>query len=236
MSPSSVQAVPLAFLESEGQLVLEPLQVSATSHSPAAARHSVPALPAGCWQTALLPLQVSVVHTLPSLVHAVPFVLNVQVAEQHELTVPLAAPSSHCSEASIAPLPHCVYVTVIRTESTDAVWLPPEVCTAESAAPNPEPLMSDAVHESPHRSEELPYDTKVSVAGQPAMLFLSVVPIVPPFTIRMALSLIVPDVAFLYSHSTWMPWIRLFDGSEKPKPVHFRKWDASLLLENAAVE
>src|SRR5437867_6666136 len=154
--PSSVQAVPAALTTLVGQVVLVPVQLSARSHSLTVARHTVPAFPAGCWQTALLPLQVSVVHTLPSSVHTVPFVLNVQVAEQHELTVPLAAPSSHCSEASVAPLPHCMYVTVIRTESTDAVWLPPEACTAESAAPKLEPLMSDAVHESPHRSEEPP--------------------------------------------------------------------------------
>src|SRR5207247_8479506 len=44
---------------------------SATSHSPAAARHSVPALPAGCWQVSLVPSQVSVVHALPSSVHGV---------------------------------------------------------------------------------------------------------------------------------------------------------------------
>src|SRR3989475_10177960 len=57
---------------SAGHEVLVPVQVSATSHAPAAARHTVPALPAGCWQRALLPLQVSVVHGLPSSVHAVP--------------------------------------------------------------------------------------------------------------------------------------------------------------------
>src|SRR5207249_3218166 len=35
-------------------------------------RHSVPALPAACWQVVLVPSQVSVVHGLPSSVHAVP--------------------------------------------------------------------------------------------------------------------------------------------------------------------
>jgi len=44
-------------------------------HAPATARHTVPALPAGCWQRALLTrLQVLVVHGLPSSVHAVPLV------------------------------------------------------------------------------------------------------------------------------------------------------------------
>src|SRR5205814_9979079 len=46
-------------------------QASATSQTPAAARHSVPALPAGCWQVSLVPSQVSVVHALPSSVHGV---------------------------------------------------------------------------------------------------------------------------------------------------------------------
>src|SRR5437867_12554176 len=43
-----------------------------SSQSPAAARHSVPALPAACWQVVLVPSQVSVVHGLPSSAHAVP--------------------------------------------------------------------------------------------------------------------------------------------------------------------
>src|SRR5437016_959157 len=53
--PSSVQLVPLDLKASLGQLVLVPVQVSATSHSPALARHRVPALPAGCWQVMLVP-------------------------------------------------------------------------------------------------------------------------------------------------------------------------------------
>jgi hypothetical protein len=44
--PSSVQAVPLGFFASAGQLVEVPLHVSAASHSPAAARQLVP-LPTG---------------------------------------------------------------------------------------------------------------------------------------------------------------------------------------------
>src|SRR5206468_2571048 len=91
---------------SAGQLALVPVQFSAPSHTPAEARQTVPALPAGCWQILLLPSQVSVVHGLPSSEHAVPLALNVQVAEQQEPAVPLVAPSSHCSPASIRPLPH----------------------------------------------------------------------------------------------------------------------------------
>src|SRR5207302_1458673 len=53
---SAVQAVPDGFLASDGQVVLDPSQLSATSHSPAAARQAAPTLPAGCWQTVLVPL------------------------------------------------------------------------------------------------------------------------------------------------------------------------------------
>src|SRR5437016_5833540 len=91
---------------SGGQVALLPVHDSATSHTSAAARHTVPALPGACWQRLLLPLQVSVVHGLPSSVHAVPFALNVQSAAQHEPAVPFAAPSSHCSGLSATPLPH----------------------------------------------------------------------------------------------------------------------------------
>src|SRR5947209_6997948 len=77
-SPSSVQAVPLGLKASVGQAVLEPSQVSARSHSPAAARHTVPAFPAGCVQAGApeVPLHTSVVQTLPSSVHAVPAALT----------------------------------------------------------------------------------------------------------------------------------------------------------------
>jgi hypothetical protein len=46
--PSLVQAVPEDFLASVGQVVLVPVQVSAWSQSPAAARHVTPAFPALC--------------------------------------------------------------------------------------------------------------------------------------------------------------------------------------------
>src|SRR5207249_8030261 len=57
---------------SAGQLGLVPSQVSAGSQTPAEARQTVPAFPAGCWQASAMPSQVSVVHELPSSVHAVP--------------------------------------------------------------------------------------------------------------------------------------------------------------------
>src|SRR5437870_9764598 len=61
---SAVQAVPAGCLASVGQVALGPVQVSATSHSVAAARHTAPALPAGCWHVALAPSLRSRVHGL----------------------------------------------------------------------------------------------------------------------------------------------------------------------------
>src|SRR5206468_228421 len=69
---SAVQAVPDGFLTSDGQLVLDPSQLSATSHSPPTARQPAPALPAGCWQVVLVPLHWSRVQGLPSSVQAAP--------------------------------------------------------------------------------------------------------------------------------------------------------------------
>src|SRR5439155_44720 len=53
-----------------GQLALEPVHCAATSQGPAAARHTVPAFPAGCAH-APAPSQTSSVQTLPSLVQGV---------------------------------------------------------------------------------------------------------------------------------------------------------------------
>jgi hypothetical protein len=62
---SLVHAVPLVLKASPGHAVAPP-QVSTTSHSPAAARHTVVAAAAVCAQ--LVPEHTSVVQTLPSLV------------------------------------------------------------------------------------------------------------------------------------------------------------------------
>src|SRR5207244_12028661 len=70
--PSSVHAVPFALKASVGHAVLVPVQVSATSHSPAPARHTVPAFPAGCVQVLVLPSHRSRVQGLVSAVQAVP--------------------------------------------------------------------------------------------------------------------------------------------------------------------
>src|SRR2546421_625713 len=62
----------LALAEPSKPMITAPGQVSATSHSFAAARHTAPALPAGCWQVVLVPLHLSSVQGLPSSGHAVP--------------------------------------------------------------------------------------------------------------------------------------------------------------------
>src|SRR5919198_1348416 len=64
---------------SAGHALEVPVQVSATSHWPAEARHSVPALPAGCVHAGApaVPLHTSVVHTLPSSAQLVPAALTV---------------------------------------------------------------------------------------------------------------------------------------------------------------
>jgi hypothetical protein len=67
--------VPATFSVSAGHVAVLPVQVSATSHVPAAARHVVPAA------------------------------TKVQVAEQHEFAAPLAAPRSHCSPLPTIPSP-----------------------------------------------------------------------------------------------------------------------------------
>src|SRR5439155_25300734 len=71
-SPSSVHAAPAGCLESLGHVVVVPVQVSCGSHSPALARHTAPALPAGCWQVVLVPLHWSSVQGLPSAAHGAP--------------------------------------------------------------------------------------------------------------------------------------------------------------------
>src|SRR2546425_761154 len=67
--PDGRQTVVAGLKASAGHVLLVPVQSSSRSQSPAEARQTVPAFPAGCWQKSLVPLQVSVVHGLPSSVH-----------------------------------------------------------------------------------------------------------------------------------------------------------------------
>jgi hypothetical protein len=65
-------APPLAVAAPWNPMMIAPGQVSATSHSFAAARHTAPALPGACMQMVLVPSQVSVVQGSPSSAHAAP--------------------------------------------------------------------------------------------------------------------------------------------------------------------
>src|SRR5689334_4911646 len=67
----SVQLVPSGAVMSEGQAPFTPSQCSAGSHGPPAARHTIPALPAGCAH-APDPSHSSTVQALESAVHAEP--------------------------------------------------------------------------------------------------------------------------------------------------------------------
>src|SRR5437773_2609889 len=69
---SGVQAVPADTLPSAGQVMLDPSQVSATSHTPATARQTAPALPSVRGALLILPLHWSSVQGLPSSGHAAP--------------------------------------------------------------------------------------------------------------------------------------------------------------------
>src|SRR5438034_534211 len=105
---SAVQAVPDAFLASVGQVVLDPVQVSATSHSPAPARQTVAALPAGCWQLVLVPSHWSRVQGLPSSVQAVPLAFRGPSAGHVELEPVHVSGRSHSPAAArqtAPPLP-----------------------------------------------------------------------------------------------------------------------------------
>src|SRR5207247_10384474 len=70
--PAAPHRVPAGAKASAGQLALAPSQLSAGSQTPAEARQTAPAFPAGCWHASFVPSQVSAVHGLPSSVHAVP--------------------------------------------------------------------------------------------------------------------------------------------------------------------
>src|SRR5207237_89121 len=80
------------------QLVPVPVQVSAASQAPAAARHTVPAWPAGCWQLSALPSHWSSVHGLPSSAHAVP--LACLASAGHAALVPVQVSARSHSPAA----------------------------------------------------------------------------------------------------------------------------------------
>src|SRR3989442_7473304 len=73
VSEVALLAVPLLLVAApRNPMMIAPGQVSATSHSPAAGRHTAPPLPGRCWQLVLVPSQVSAVHGSPSSGQAAP--------------------------------------------------------------------------------------------------------------------------------------------------------------------
>src|SRR5437870_6028605 len=97
LSDVALPALPLlALVAPRNPMLIAPGQVSATSHSFTAARHTTPALPAGCVQIALVPLHTSLVHGSPSSVQAVPFGWKVSVGQV--VLVPVQASATSRSE------------------------------------------------------------------------------------------------------------------------------------------
>src|SRR5207244_1027049 len=101
---------------SVGQVALDPVQFSATSHTPAEARHSVVAgLKSSTGQVALAPVQFSATsHTPAEARQTVLADTNWQVAEQQKPGCPLFAPRSHCSLPPATPSPHVVTSKTVR--------------------------------------------------------------------------------------------------------------------------
>src|SRR5712691_3313218 len=117
--PSSEHGVPLALLPSGGQTSSLPVHVSAASHSPADARHTVPAFPAGCVQLAPEPLHWSSVQGFPSLVHAEPFCSKASAGQLALEPVQLSARSHSPAEArqTVPALPTgCWHAAVVPSQ------------------------------------------------------------------------------------------------------------------------
>src|SRR5437016_4163213 len=103
LSDVALPAVPLlAFEAPRNPMIVAPGQVSATSHSFAAARHAAPAFPGGCWQTVFVPSQVSVVQGSPSSGQAAP---ALPAGCVHVALVPLHTSAVHGLPSSLHTVP-----------------------------------------------------------------------------------------------------------------------------------
>src|SRR3989442_1301711 len=104
-SEVALPALPLLALAAPwNAMLVAPGQGSATSHSFTAARHTTPALPAGCVHVALAPLHTSLVQTLPSSVQVVPLALKPSVGQAVLVPVQLSA-RSHSPAAARHTVP-----------------------------------------------------------------------------------------------------------------------------------
>src|SRR6185503_10080261 len=149
--PSSVHGVAPLATTSGGQSAVDPEQCSATSHSPAVARHTVVlGWKPSAGQPGALPVHVSATSHGPALVrHSAPAARNVQVFVQHEVGVPFAAPASHCSwfAGCTMPLPHaqagsgeCPHTALDPSHRSSVQGLP------SSVQPLPPGCMTSAGH------------------------------------------------------------------------------------------
>src|SRR5437762_2861518 len=117
VSAVALTAVPvLALAAARNPMIVAPGQVSATSHSFAVTRHTVPALPAGCWHELLVPLHWSTVQGLLSVVQAVPD--GFLASDGHEVLVPVQnSTASHSPAAARQGAPAlpagCVHVALV---------------------------------------------------------------------------------------------------------------------------
>src|SRR5207247_4191842 len=119
LSDVALPALPLLALAApRNPMLVAPGQVSATSHSFAAARHTVPAFPAGCVHVALVPLHTSVVHTSPSSVQVVPLAFKASVG-QTVVTPSQVSARSHSPAAARQTVP-----AVLMASAGQAVLVP----------------------------------------------------------------------------------------------------------------
>src|SRR5437773_684985 len=174
-SPSSGQGAPAALAAwvsaglqgrkaSAGQVGLAPVQVSATSHGPAAARQTAPALPAGCWQLVLVPLHWSRVHGLPSSVHAVPAAFTAPVSAGHVLLVPVQVSGrSHSPAAARQMCELSQKVQLFLQQEPDPFNAPISHCSPESTVPSPQVPEASVNVVSAVRPEESPVAVSVNV-------------------------------------------------------------------------
>jgi hypothetical protein len=116
----SEQLDPTGAFASTGQVADEPEQTSAGSHKPVDPRHVAPALPAGCWQTRLVPSQRSSVQGLPSSAQAVPPALGEQVPTKpgrlHAEQSPMQA---RLQQTPLAQNPELHWLAFVQTSPLD---------------------------------------------------------------------------------------------------------------------
>ena len=118
---------------SAGHVLLEPVHVSSGSQtSPEPVRQTVPAFPGGCWQRLLEPLQVSVVHGLPSSVHAVPFGFFASAGQ-----VAPGTPVQFSARSHSPPAARQVKLLDCTTSAGQLVLDPVHVSVGSQASPEP---------------------------------------------------------------------------------------------------